>query len=313
MGPGSRIGATRLPAPAGGNPDSRRRRIPSVVKKLAIKDLAEETGLAAGTIRMWEQRYGFPEPERTPAGYRIYTSDDVVMLRRVLAFRARGLSVPAALERARSLQTVTDRPSIFGALASGDAPVRPQRLHKPTLVAISRAIEEEALARAAGPVIIGAFQAERNYRAVEHRYRRMARLADVTAVFADFARLRAESDDEPAEIPIERADALGHEWAVVVDAPGYAACLVGWETPESSGDPRRRARDRVFETVWTMDPRVVREAAHVGAGLVARAAPELGARMLALLADRPLAVDGPAPALTALTNRMLGYLDAATG
>ena len=63
------------------------------MKKLAIKDLAEQTGVAAGTIRMWEQRYGFPEPSRTPAGYRIYTEQDVVALRRVVAYRSRGLSV----------------------------------------------------------------------------------------------------------------------------------------------------------------------------------------------------------------------------
>ena len=154
------------------------------MKKLAIKDLAEQTGVAAGTIRMWEQRYGFPEPARTAAGYRVYTEQDVVAMRRVVAYRDRGLSVPAALERARSLEGTTDRPSIFAALASGDAPVRPQKLRKPTLVALSRAIEEEAMARAAGPVVIGAFQAERNYRAVEHRYRRLAHVADAVGVFA---------------------------------------------------------------------------------------------------------------------------------
>ena len=80
------------------------------MKKLAIKDLAEQTGVAAGTIRMWEQRYGFPEPARTAAGYRVYTEQDVVALRRVVAYRSRGLSVPAALERARSLEGATDRP-----------------------------------------------------------------------------------------------------------------------------------------------------------------------------------------------------------
>jgi len=73
------------------------------VKKLAIKEVAEQTGVAAGTIRMWEQRYGFPEPARTSAGYRVYTEEDVVALRRVVAYRSRGLSVPAALERARSI------------------------------------------------------------------------------------------------------------------------------------------------------------------------------------------------------------------
>src|SRR3954453_3285659 len=215
------------------------------MKGLAIKDVAEKTGVAAGTIRMWEQRYGFPEPARSPSGYRIYTEQDVVAIRRVVADRARGLSVPAALERARSVEGATDRPSIFAALASSDAPVRPQRLRKPTLVALSRAIEEEAMARAAGPVVIGPFQSERNYRAVEHRYRRLAHVADAVGVFADFEAPRADDDDVPAEIPIAGSESIGHEWAVIVDAPGYAACLVGWETPQSNGE-------RIFEAVWTM-------------------------------------------------------------
>src|SRR4051794_4178139 len=273
------------------------------MKKLAIKDLAEQTGVAAGTIRMWEQRYGFPEPSRTAAGYRIYTEQDVVALRRVVAYRSRGLSVPAALERARSLEGATDHPSIFAALAAGDAPVRPQRLHRRTLIALSRAIEEEAMARAAGPIVIGAFQSQENYRAVEHRYRRLAHVADAVGVFAEFDQVRAGDEDAPAEIPIDQGEALGHEWAVVVDAPGYAACLVGWETPSSNGE-------RIFEAVWTMDAPVVRRAAQVGAAIAARSAPQWSERLLAMLADRPLAVEAPAPGLTALTNRMIGYLDA---
>jgi DICT domain-containing protein len=253
---------------------------------------------------MWEQRYGFPEPARTPSGYRVYTEQDVVALRRVVAYRSRGLSVPAALERARSLDGATDRPSIFAALAAGDAPVRPQKLHRRTLIALSRAIEEEAMARAAGPVVIGAFQSERNYRAVEHRYRRLARVADAVGVFADFADPCTDDENLPAEIPIAAGEALGHEWAVIVDAPGYAACLVGWETPSPDDG------ERVFEAVWTMDAPVVRRAAQVGAAIAARSAPDWSERLLAILADRPLAVETPAPGLTALTNRMIGYLDA---
>lgn len=272
------------------------------MKKLAIKDVAEQTGVAAGTIRMWEQRYGFPEPGRTASGYRVYSEEDITAIRRVVAFRDRGLSVPAALDRVRSMEGTTDRPSIFAALVAADAPVRPQRLTKPTLVALSRAIEEETIARAAGPVVIGAFQDERNYRAVEHRWRRMARVADAVGVFATFDALRVGEEDEPIEIPVATADALGHEWAVVVDAPGFAACLVGWETP-------REGEQRVFEAVWTMDPTVVRRAAQVGATLAARHAPDWSERLLGLLADRPLAVETPTPGLTAVTNRMLGFLD----
>ncbi len=274
------------------------------MKSFAIKEVAEQTGLAAGTIRMWEQRYGFPEPARTPAGYRVYTPHDVLTLRRVVAFRGRGLSVPAALERARAMEDATDRPSLFGVLASGDAPVRPQRLRRATMLALSQAIEDEAMARAAGPIVVASFQSESNYRAVEHRYRRLARIADAVAVFARFPALRLDGDDEPVEIPVEPADALGEEWAVVVDAPGFAACLVGWETPRT---PRG---ERVFEAIWTMDATIVRQAIQVGATLASRACPVLGARVEGLLVDRPLAVEAPAPGLTALTNRIVGYLDA---
>jgi MerR family transcriptional regulator, light-induced transcriptional regulator len=278
------------------------------VKGLAIRDVAQQTGLATGTIRVWEQRYGFPDPERTPSGYRVYTPSDVDTLRRVVAYRSRGLSVPAALERARAAGGPTDRPSLFGAIVSGDDPVRPQRLRKPSLLAISRAIEDETLARAARPVVIASFQAERNYRAVEHRYRRLAHVADACVAFGGFDVLTG-GDGEPVLVPVSADEAMGNEWAVVVDAPGYAACLLAWETPESQRDAAAPGRERCFEAVWTLDPRTVRRAALVGAALTRTAAPELAASVERLLQDRPLAVEEPAPALTALTNRIVGYLE----
>jgi len=276
------------------------------VKGLAIKDVAERTGIAAGTIRMWEQRYGFPEPSRTSAGYRLYSEDDVEGLRRVLALRERGLSVPAAVDRVRGADMATDRPSLYGALAGGEQPVASQLLTKRTLLAISRAIEDEAMSRAASPVVIGSFQRERNYRAVEHRYRAMARTADAVLVFADFERLG--TDGAVAEVPLETGGALGNEWAVVIDAPGYGACLLAWEQPRSAAS--RPDGERIFETFWTLDPRTVRRATEVGAALARRADDALGERVERLLAERPLAMEHPVPSLTSVTNRIVGYLDA---
>jgi DICT domain-containing protein len=276
------------------------------VKGLAIKDVAARTGIAAGTIRMWEQRYGFPEPERTSAGYRVYSEDDVEALRRVLAYRERGLSVPAAVDRARASELATDRPSLYGVLVASESPPASQVLKKRTLIAISRAIEEETLSRAAAPVVVGAFQTERNYRAVEHRYRAMARTADAVLAFADFAAVSG-GGDAPVEVPVGTADGLGSEWAVVVDAPGYGACLLAWEQPRAAPVPEL---ERTFEAIWTLDPRLVRRAVQVAASLARRADPGLGDRIDALLAERPLALEQPAPALTAVTNRIVGYLDA---
>jgi MerR family transcriptional regulator, light-induced transcriptional regulator len=278
------------------------------VKGLAIKDVAEKTGIAAATIRMWEQRYGFPEPARTASGYRMYTDEDVEALRRVSTFRENGLSVPAALERARAASGATDRPSIYGAIAAADDPVPARKLRKSTLLAISRAIEDETLARAAAPVVIGAFQSVRNFQAVEHRYTRLAQAADACVVFADFEQVR-ERDGHPTEVPIAAEDALGNEWAVVVDAPGYAACLLAWETPESQRDDHLPDRNRRFEALWTLDPRIVRRAALVGAALAGRVGAELGDRLEAVLRDRPLAFEAPTPGLTSLTNRIVGYMD----
>ena len=275
---------------------------------MAIKEVAERTGIAAATIRMWEQRYGFPDPARTASGYRMYTDEDVDALRRASTLRDAGLSVPAALERARAASGSTDRPSIYGAIAGGDDPVPARQLRKRTLLAISRAIEDETLARAAGPVVIGAFQSVRNFQAVEHRYERLANAADACLVFADFDAVR-QRRGHPTEVPIDPQDVLGNEWAVVIDAPGYAACLLAWETPESQRDDHLPDRERRFETLWTLDPRVVRRAALVEVARAARAGAEAGERLEAVLRDRPLAFEAPAPALTALTNRIVGYLD----
>jgi DICT domain-containing protein len=278
---------------------------------LAIKDVAEQTGIAAGTIRMWEQRFGFPAPARTPSGYRTYAPEDVEALRRVAAYRHRGLSVSAAIERARETGEVTDRPSIYAAVAASDARLQPHVLRKSTLVALSRAIEHEVIARAAAPVVFGAFQRDPFYREVEPRYRRMARLADAAVVFADFDELRRPPGG-PVEVPIAPADALGNEWAVIVDAPGYAACLLAWEQPGVTEPGDDDDLGRRFESLWTIDPATTRRAALVAARLAARVDPGLGRQLDAVLRDRPMAVEEPAPALTALTNRALAYVDAAS-
>ena len=279
---------------------------------LAIKDVAERTGIAAGTIRMWEQRYGFPAPGRTASGYRRYTEDDVDALRKVLALRHRGLSVPAAISRAQDTGGPSDHPSIYAAVAAQDPTARPQVLRKSTLIALSKAIEHEALALAAAPVVFGAFQQERFYRRVERRYRRLAAHADAAAVFADFPGGARHPDGGPSEVPIAPDDALGNEWAVIVDAPGYAACLLAWEQPGLTEPGGPGDHDRRFEAIWTIDPEATRRAAQVAARLAGRADPGLGERLEELLTDRPLALEEPAPALTALTNRMVAYMEAAS-
>lgn len=272
------------------------------MSKLSIGEVAARTGVGEGTLRMWEQRYGFPEPERTQAGARRYSERDVELIRQVAQDRDRGLAMRAAIARAR-------RPSgrdvsVFASMRRAVPGLVPQRLPKWSLTAISRAIEDESLASAERPVVLGAFQRERFYRHVERRWDELARTARLAAALADFP-----APEMPLwkaiEVPIAPDMPLVREWALVVDAPGFAACLAAWEVPDQAAVPDR---ERVFEAVWTIEPEAVREAGRVLLRTVIANGPEL-------LGDAERLLDDVAPAqvdairqLNALTNRMVAYL-----
>jgi MerR family transcriptional regulator, light-induced transcriptional regulator len=257
---------------------------------------------------MWETRHGFPRPRRLPGGHRRYSERDVDVLRAVLRYREAGLSLDAAMARAISAESGPPR-SIFAGLRRRRPELTAHVLEKRVMTAISNAIEDEYCAHAERGTMFGAFQTERFYRRAEERWRELARTAEAAVVFADFGELR-EAPRMPAEIPLEVDDPLAREWALVCDAPRYAACLAAWEIP---GEPRPD-RERRFEAVWSVDPGVVRDASRVAAGLISGPAPELGRRLAAGLEDDP-----PAPGteelevLAALTSRMVAYVARETG
>ena len=46
---------------------------------LSIGEIAARSGVAVGTLRMWEARYGFPVPGRLPSGHRRYSEAIVIL------------------------------------------------------------------------------------------------------------------------------------------------------------------------------------------------------------------------------------------
>ncbi|UCC49299.1 MAG: MerR family transcriptional regulator, partial [Gemmatimonadota bacterium] len=50
-------------------------------KRHPIRIVARRTGLSRDVLRAWELRHGAVEPERTPAGQRLYSDDDIERLR----------------------------------------------------------------------------------------------------------------------------------------------------------------------------------------------------------------------------------------
>lgn len=63
-----------------------------------IQVAAELCGIAPATLRAWERRYGIPVPRRTASAYRLYTADDVELIRRMRALVESGVS-PAEASR----------------------------------------------------------------------------------------------------------------------------------------------------------------------------------------------------------------------
>jgi DICT domain-containing protein len=271
---------------------------------LTIREMARQTGVPEGTLRMWESRYGFPVPERLPSGHRRFSEADVERVKQVSRDREQGMSMPAAIERAR--QTAREpEPSIFAGVRRRRPDLQPYLLAKRTLIGLSHAIEDECAARAERPVLFATFQRERFYRDAEPRWRELSRTSEAAVVFADFAGPRTP-EHAPAELPIEREDPLGREWSLVCDAPAYAAFLAAWERPGQDAVPDLERR---FETIWSVEPRLVREAARIAAGFVERAGrDDLLAPILDRLRETPPPSGDELRLVGALTNRMVAYV-----
>src|SRR5829696_338790 len=64
---------------------------------LTIGDLAERTGVAPATLRMWERRHGFPVAQRRGSGHRRYDERVVEQVRQVVRRRDAGSRLEVAI------------------------------------------------------------------------------------------------------------------------------------------------------------------------------------------------------------------------
>lgn len=270
---------------------------------LTTAQLAERTGVAAGTLRMWEARYGFPVPERRPGGRHRYRVHDAEVIGEALRLRAAGLPTALAIERARAAAAPVPA-SIFAGLRETRPEIAPVKVRKHALLAITRAVEDEYCARAGGGLLIASFQREAFYRQSERRWRELSRTADLALVLADFERLRIPARG-PIEVPLTRELALAREWTLIVSSPQASACLAAWELPQSRSGPDR---EREFELVWSFEPAAVHAAVRVASTLIERLSPDAATRL----------PEGPAELVPAsvpelrfaagLSQRIVGYL-----
>lgn len=84
---------------------------------LAIAAVERETGLSKDTLRIWERRYGFPNPLRDPSDERVYPPEQVERLQLIARLlsaghrpgRVVGLPMPQLHQLASALAPVTTR------------------------------------------------------------------------------------------------------------------------------------------------------------------------------------------------------------
>lgn len=277
----------------------------------SIGDLAERTGVSSGTLRIWETRHGFPEPQRLASGHRRYSDADVAAVLQVVRLRSSGVRLDAAIARVREWidaagpgldDDARGRESVYARLRHTHPALQPSRLTKRTLLAMSWAIEDEFCAQARRAHLFGAFQREKHFESARPRWTDMARQSSSAYVFADFATLGGET---PVQVPLAADAPMRREWLVVCDSPELSVALTAWELPGQGGV---RDGERVFESLWTVDPAPVREAARVCAGLAAAAGADGADDVVTALASPIVGVPDVA-ALTSLFNRSVAYVD----
>jgi MerR family transcriptional regulator, light-induced transcriptional regulator len=268
---------------------------------LTIREVSERTGIPVAGLRNWERRYGLPAPERSSGGQRRYRESDCAVLADVLRGRDRGLSMSAAIAQATAAAPET---SVFAGLRRRHPDLRVHVMPKSALLALTRAIEDECCARAERPILVGCFQRQHFYDRARARWASLARTAEQTLVFADFAQAR-ELPGPVTEIPIPHDSPVHREWALLCDAPDLPACVIGWEHPGQDGE---QDSHRIFEALWSVDPAVVRAATVIAAGLAEAAEPGRFAPLQARLAEPAAPGSADLHRASGLLERTLDYL-----
>jgi DNA-binding transcriptional MerR regulator len=84
------------------------------MRYLKTSEAAALLNVSPNTLRAWERRFGFPQPQRSPGKHRLFTHGEVAALRDALQ---EGLSISSAVSRARE-GLAGDANSLIGALVS---------------------------------------------------------------------------------------------------------------------------------------------------------------------------------------------------
>jgi DNA-binding transcriptional MerR regulator len=266
----------------------------------SIGVLAARTGLTPAVLRTWENRFGFPSGERSPTGHRRFSDADVRRVNEVLEVRASGVALKAAIDAVTRRHERPAPTSVHAALAGRFPELRPQRLSRRALIAASYAVEDEAMARADHPVVLGTFQEGHRFAGSRHRWDELARTASWAAVVAEFDdALPPDVDARPARCQLPEGSPLRREWTVVTVSATRAAVVSAWEVPSRPG------AEPVYESVISTHRPAVLAAARVVLDVAVAAGARPPADVVGMLGET---TPGPAPSASDVDQMWLRAL-----
>ncbi len=203
--------------------------------------------------------------------------------------------------------------SLFDRMREADPGLRVMSVTKSTLVASSHLIETLVSEHDERCVLVSGFQHGRHWAVERDRYLDLAGENDIIAVFAGQEPFSGSGVDHVG-LRLRTGDPLAQEWFVLALGPGLAVTLCGLD-----GDAHVRRRspvreaDRLFDVVWSVDPKVAQVAAAVVVQALRESAPERAASVQASLAEaaaRPPTIAEAARATEALLSGMVARLEA---
>lgn len=65
----------------------------AIINIIPIRTLSALTGVRSVTLRAWERRYGLLKPARTKKGHRLYSQQDVGLIKKILIYLEQGIAI----------------------------------------------------------------------------------------------------------------------------------------------------------------------------------------------------------------------------
>ena len=110
--------------------------------RFAIGAVERDTGISRDTLRIWERRYGFPTPERSEKGDRIYSAAQVSRLQLIRRLLDQGLRPGKVVPLAESaLRDLDGAPPLDSSSRSKIDPTQARLIH------LASAAQEERIAK----------------------------------------------------------------------------------------------------------------------------------------------------------------------